>query len=43
MHGKTSRITHDGKGIFANIPSPLEVMRYHSLVVEEGSFQPSWR
>ena len=37
MHGKTSRITHDGKGIFANIPSPLEVMRYHSLVVETGS------
>ncbi len=37
MHGKTSRITHDGRGIFANVPSPLEVMRYHSLVVESGS------
>lgn len=37
MHGKTSRITHDGRGIFANIPSPLEVMRYHSLVVESDS------
>jgi anthranilate synthase component II len=37
MHGKTSRITHDGKGIFKDIPSPLEVMRYHSLVVETGS------
>jgi len=37
MHGKTSRITHDGKGIFANIPSPLEVMRYHSLIVESDS------
>jgi len=37
MHGKTSRITHDGKGIFSNIPSPLEVMRYHSLVVETDS------
>ena len=37
MHGKTSRITHDGKGIFANIRSPLEVMRYHSLVVESSS------
>ncbi len=37
MHGKTSRITHDGKGIFANIPTPLEVMRYHSLVVESDS------
>jgi anthranilate synthase/aminodeoxychorismate synthase-like glutamine amidotransferase len=37
MHGKTSRITHDGRGIFANIPSPLEVMRYHSLVVQSES------
>ncbi len=37
MHGKTSRITHDGQGIFRNIPSPLEVMRYHSLVVESSS------
>jgi anthranilate synthase component II len=37
MHGKTSQITHDGKGIFANIPTPLEVMRYHSLVVESDS------
>ena len=37
MHGKTSRITHDGRGIFRNIPSPLEVMRYHSLVVETDS------
>jgi anthranilate synthase/aminodeoxychorismate synthase-like glutamine amidotransferase len=37
MHGKTSRISHDGKGIFANLPNPLDVMRYHSLVVETGS------
>jgi anthranilate synthase/aminodeoxychorismate synthase-like glutamine amidotransferase len=37
MHGKTSRITHDRKGLFKDIPSPLEVMRYHSLVVEAGS------
>ncbi len=34
MHGKTSLVTHDGKGIFANLPSPLEAMRYHSLVVD---------
>ena len=34
MHGKTSRVTHDGRGIFAGIPSPLQVMRYHSLTVE---------
>jgi anthranilate synthase component 2 len=37
MHGKTSRVTHDGKGIFRNVPSPLEVMRYHSLVIESRS------
>jgi len=37
MHGKTSRITHDATGLFAGLPAPLEVMRYHSLVVERGS------
>jgi anthranilate synthase/aminodeoxychorismate synthase-like glutamine amidotransferase len=37
MHGKTSRVTHDGKGIFKNVPSPLTVMRYHSLVIESQS------
>jgi anthranilate synthase/phosphoribosyltransferase len=35
MHGKTSPITHNGKGIFQDIPSPFEGMRYHSLVVYE--------
>ncbi|HET7372407.1 MAG TPA: aminodeoxychorismate/anthranilate synthase component II [Gemmatimonadaceae bacterium] len=34
MHGKTSQITHDGTGIFAGLPSPMQVMRYHSLIVE---------
>ena len=37
MHGKTSQVQHDGTGIFAGIPSPVEVMRYHSLVIEHGS------
>ena len=34
MHGKTSLVDHDGTGIFSGLPSPLEVMRYHSLIVE---------
>jgi anthranilate synthase/aminodeoxychorismate synthase-like glutamine amidotransferase len=37
MHGRTSRIAHDGTGLFDGVPSPLEVMRYHSLVVEAES------
>ena len=37
MHGKTSRVSHDGSGIFKNLPNPLEVMRYHSLVIESQS------
>jgi anthranilate synthase/aminodeoxychorismate synthase-like glutamine amidotransferase len=37
MHGKTSQVEHDGKGVFAGLPSPMEVMRYHSLVVEPSS------
>ena len=35
MHGKTSLIEHDGKAIYANVPSPFEATRYHSLIVEE--------
>jgi len=35
MHGKTSPVTHNGQGIFKDIPSPFEAMRYHSLVVYE--------
>ncbi len=34
MHGKTSWITHDARGVFAGLPNPLEATRYHSLVVE---------
>ncbi|MEI8296912.1 MAG: aminodeoxychorismate/anthranilate synthase component II [Pseudomonadota bacterium] len=37
MHGKTSRIEHDGRGVFAGLPHPLEVGRYHSLVAEPES------
>jgi anthranilate synthase/aminodeoxychorismate synthase-like glutamine amidotransferase len=37
VHGKTSRIDHDGRDLFAGLPTPLEVGRYHSLVVERSS------
>ncbi|GAB4445738.1 MAG: aminodeoxychorismate/anthranilate synthase component II [Turneriella sp.] len=37
MHGKTSPIEHDGKGVFAGLPQGIEVMRYHSLIAEEQS------
>jgi len=40
MHGKTSRIEHGGAGLFQDVPSPLEVMRYHSLIVERESLPP---
>jgi anthranilate synthase/aminodeoxychorismate synthase-like glutamine amidotransferase len=35
VHGKTTEITHDGQGIFAGLPNPLPVARYHSLVVAD--------
>jgi anthranilate synthase component II len=37
MHGKTSPIRHGGEGIFAGLPSPLTVARYHSLVIDPTS------
>jgi len=37
MHGRTSAVMHDGRGVFAGLPSPFTVTRYHSLVVERAS------
>jgi anthranilate synthase/aminodeoxychorismate synthase-like glutamine amidotransferase len=37
MHGKTSPIEHDGRGVFAGIATPCEVGRYHSLIAAPGS------
>jgi anthranilate synthase/aminodeoxychorismate synthase-like glutamine amidotransferase len=41
MHGKTSPVTHDGKGVFAGLPTPLTCTRYHSLIVAEDSLPSS--
>lgn len=41
MHGKTSRIRHEGKGVFAGLPDAYEATRYHSLVVEKASLPDS--
>jgi anthranilate synthase/aminodeoxychorismate synthase-like glutamine amidotransferase len=37
MHGKTSEISHDGRGVFRDLPDPITATRYHSLAVERKS------
>ncbi len=37
MHGKTSEVLHDGTGLFEGLPSPLRVMRYHSLLIDHDT------
>jgi anthranilate synthase/aminodeoxychorismate synthase-like glutamine amidotransferase len=41
MHGKVSAITHDGSDLFAGVPNPVDVMRYHSLLVASDSLPPA--
>lgn len=41
MHGKTSRIQHDGRGIFLGVENPLTATRYHSLVADPASLPDS--
>ena len=43
MHGKTSPIEHDGQGVYAGIPNPCEVGRYHSLIAERESLPAELR
>ena len=41
VHGRSSRVIHDGRGLFAGLPEQIEVARYHSLIVERESLPPA--
>jgi anthranilate synthase/aminodeoxychorismate synthase-like glutamine amidotransferase len=41
MHGKTSLVNHNGRELFAGLPNPLQVMRYHSLIIDPESIPDS--
>jgi para-aminobenzoate synthetase component 2 len=40
LHGKTSRVTHDGTGVLQGLPSPFTATRYHSLTIEPATLPP---
>ncbi len=41
LHGKISKVTHKNKSLFEDVPSPLDVTRYHSLVIEPSTMPPT--
>ena len=40
VHGKTSKVEHDGRGVYEGLPAPFVATRYHSLAIEEDTFPP---
>lgn len=43
FHGRTSSITHGGENLFFDLPQPLRVMRYHSLIIDESTLPAEWQ
>jgi len=43
LHGEATPVEHDGTGVFAGLPQPLMVGRYHSLIVDDASLPQEWQ